>query len=270
MFDIAVSVRLKVENNFQENIEKAQNKCLEAKLLVKRSLENKDVELMYKAVETYIEALTFFPRLIEPYLSIAFICEKLKMFDQALMILNKAFELEPFNTKVKVMLQKVKESRKTSKFNTHKENYIGEKEFHHSKVNKKVKKGIFNKIADFFSFSNVVKSSKIIPEKSPELKKEDFAIHFELYKQVVKKQEIKVVVNKNTLNQLNSIMSEKPAVHQKGLKELKPLVYDKQKESGKFNFDMGEKIKALEKLKENVDKHTLKVKVDERVFRKMV
>ena len=92
----------------KEDHYKAEAKCREARKLVKQASELNDSALMFKAVESYTQAIAIYPRLLEPYLSIAYISLEYKQKNNAIMLLNKALEMDPSNKKAKNLLERAK------------------------------------------------------------------------------------------------------------------------------------------------------------------
>lgn len=96
----------------REDMFKAEAKCREARKLVKKSSEEKNPEMMYQALELYSEASAIYPRLIEPYLSIAYICVEYGELSKAAQLLNKVLEFDPSNKKAHKLIEKVNSSKK--------------------------------------------------------------------------------------------------------------------------------------------------------------
>lgn len=99
----------------KENHFKAEARCREARKLVKQATELKTPDLMFKAIEFYTEAISIYPRLLEPYLSIAYISLQYNQKNNAIMLLNKALEMDPSNKKAKSLMEKAKNFKVKSK-----------------------------------------------------------------------------------------------------------------------------------------------------------
>jgi tetratricopeptide (TPR) repeat protein len=261
MLSIAQAIKAKVENYSRDNIEKARDKCFEAKALVKKSLENNEPEIMFLAVEKYLEAIEHYPKLIEPYLSISFICIKFNKVDEALMLLNKAIELEPFNPKVKEMLEKVRVKRKNKSFNQQKEKYVKKEKASKGKTSQAKSKGLFKRVKELFSFSSIIESKNTLESDEKGVLIDDFASALAHFSKIMNKQDVKMSVNKDTLNQLTNVMSDKNHSYHTGTKIEKTPEFNP-----KDKIDLNQKIVALEKLKKSMEQDKLIVKVNNQVF----
>lgn len=111
----------------RESMYKAESKVREARNLVKKAKEENNSELMFKAVELYSEAIIIYPRIIEAYLSIAYICIEYNKTNEAIHILNKVLEFDSSNKKVNYLLTKAKNIRRNKIVEKYQSNVLEEK-----------------------------------------------------------------------------------------------------------------------------------------------
>lgn len=111
----------------RESMYKAESKVREARNLVKKAKEENNSELMFKAVELYSEAIIIYPRIIEAYLSIAYICIEYNKTNEAIHILNKVLEFDSSNKKANYLLTKAKNIRRNKIVEKYQSNVLEEK-----------------------------------------------------------------------------------------------------------------------------------------------
>jgi tetratricopeptide (TPR) repeat protein len=211
MFNLTAAIKAKIGTYSQEYLSQATNKCQEAGSLVQKAAETNDPELMFKAVEIYIEAIKIYPKLIEPYLSIAYICWKFNKFDDSIMLLNQAIEIDPLSNNARNMLAKISKEKKNNNFSKLKAKYKSDAIPLSDQIKAKTKpqKGLFSKILDLFSFGSN-KNSRPEPIPVPK-KKDDFAESLAEFSKMMSYEQLKIKVDKNTLNRMAGAMSNKEA-----------------------------------------------------------
>jgi tetratricopeptide (TPR) repeat protein len=111
MCDIKTNTNLALNSN-RENMYKAEAKVREARNFVKKAKDENNPNLMFRAVELYTEAISIHPKLIEPYLSIAYICIEYGKLIEAIQILNQVLTFDSSNKKANALIDKAKKLKK--------------------------------------------------------------------------------------------------------------------------------------------------------------
>jgi tetratricopeptide (TPR) repeat protein len=207
MVNLTAAVKAKIGSYGAEFRQQANNKCLEARMMVQEAAGQNDASLMLKAVDIYIEAINIFPRLIEPYISIAYICWKFKEFDKAVMLLNSAIEIDPLSNNARDMLAKISKEKKNSHFSKLKEKYRGGPLSEKIKAREASKQGLISKFFGLFTGSTA-KTGKAEPALPPK-KKDDFAESLAEFSKMMNYEQLKIKVDKNTLSRINGVMQNK-------------------------------------------------------------
>lgn len=153
----------------RESMYKAESKVREARNLVKKAKEENNSELMFKAVELYSEAIIIYPRIIEAYLSIAYICIEYNKTNEAIHILNKVLEFDSSNKKANYLLTKAKNIRRNKIVEKYQSNLLEEKipkiekitqkEVISVEIKAKIPEKNFNILTELFDSKNEIDSS---------------------------------------------------------------------------------------------------------------
>lgn len=153
----------------RESMYKAESKVREARNLVKKAKEENNSELMFKAVELYSEAIIIYPRIIEAYLSIAYICIEYNKTNEAIHILNKVLEFDSSNKKANYLLIKAKNIRRNKIVEKYQSNLLEEKipkiekitqkEVISVEIKAKIPEKNFNILTELFDSKNEIDSS---------------------------------------------------------------------------------------------------------------
>lgn len=108
MVNIVRALKVKIGDFSEENLQKANAKCLEAREYLSRAGDSDTPEYdILKAAEIYIEAIDIYSRLTEPYIAIAEICYQFDKYEESIALLNKLLDIDPFFIKAINMLNKI-------------------------------------------------------------------------------------------------------------------------------------------------------------------
>lgn len=207
MFNLKDALKEKINKRAEMLKSESGKKCSEARELLNQASQDNDSEKVYQAASLYIQAGELFPENLEAYLGLAYICWKFDNNSQAIMLLNKASELDPLNPSVREMLMQVQSDAKNEKFkqisqeNTKKRKSI-ELDFSQSDN----KKGLFRKIIGFFSPH---KSPKLSPSPSKTSNQKFMTTVGKIQKEVMNYEQITAKVSPKTLNKLNKAIETK-------------------------------------------------------------
>jgi tetratricopeptide (TPR) repeat protein len=157
-------VKTKAGNISQQNIKSSKEKCYEADSYIMKARESggKNKELVQKAVDLYQEALELNSRLVQPYIGLAYISYSAGNLKTAIGLLNKAFDLEPKNTRVNEMLTAFNEEFKQKNVSEVVSKVSGKSLSEKLNSAKKIEINLFEKITAIF-----IKSTK--PKNEPDI-----------------------------------------------------------------------------------------------------
>ena len=102
------SIKSRVSASLEKSHLEAKEKCLQADSLMHKALKSENNSpLVQKALDLYTEASKLAPRMVDPYLGIAYIAYSLGDLNQAIGLLNKANKLEPNESRIVRMLEEL-------------------------------------------------------------------------------------------------------------------------------------------------------------------
>lgn len=89
--------------------------CDKASLHFRNGYYKRDKESLYRAMDLYMEAVNVYPRIIEPYICLAYIAFTFEDTDNAREMLFHAQRIEPHSEDVTVLLNEIEKSEKHKK-----------------------------------------------------------------------------------------------------------------------------------------------------------
>jgi tetratricopeptide (TPR) repeat protein len=288
MFDLQRALKLKVGQRSQELLARAEEKCAKARSFVTDAYQNNNPELVFQAVEAYLESANIYPLHIEPYIGIAYISWKFEKHGEAVKLLNKALEIEPLNPAARNMLNEIKVEIKEGNFNK----FVKDISLKPEKppINllpaKSKKKGFFSKVLDIFSFGKPDKNKGSInktpvPDKRQtdvdDLSKEEFLNSVNKIGREITYEKITMKADKNTLNKIAMAVNEKKYYNRAGEQLASAIpsldLFDNYDDKGNVSIDVNKVLNMRETtrdkltaLQNNRNDEKITVKVDKDKF----
>lgn len=106
MLNIKRALKAKISDYSEESFKKSNDKCLLARNFLNSAYSSENPsQYLIKALDTYIEAIEIYSRLIEPYLAIAEICRQFEQTEDSIALLNKVLDIEPKHPVATKMLE---------------------------------------------------------------------------------------------------------------------------------------------------------------------
>ena len=182
--DLLTAVKSKVSDYSEKNKQKSQQQNKEAIYLLKIYSEKHDIQYLIKAIDIYSELVKYYTDFIPAYLSLAYISWEMGNHNEAIGLIKKAIEIEPFNTAAQKMLNEYTVEMKNKSIARYKTNKNIDSNFSENlkeKVikNKNNKKGLFSTIMSMFATSPnkkiVSKNKKEITKNLKQNKADDFS-----------------------------------------------------------------------------------------------
>lgn len=204
MFNISKAINERVANYTAGAIDRAEKKCLEARYFLNLFSETgKDKQLLLNALDLYVESIKIYSQQTEPYLAIGYICSVTGKLNDAQKLLNKAIEIDPFNTNARRMLNQVKSDIQNNKILPKEAREETKSLAEIQKKTKEIpKKSIFAKIAAIF----LPRKNKIeIPETTllqSSYAKDDFIAGLKHLQKQMHSNKIVVKVSNNTFSKI--------------------------------------------------------------------
>ena len=107
MSNISKIVKAKIENFSQENIDKANFYCNQAAKLLKKFSTNQDMDLVIQAMDLYNQSIQTYSRITEPYIALAYLAWQLADHTNAIQLIKKALDIDPFNKSAQKLFSEI-------------------------------------------------------------------------------------------------------------------------------------------------------------------
>jgi tetratricopeptide (TPR) repeat protein len=167
--DLFSAVKNKVSDYSEKNRKEAQKQNDEATYLLKLYSQKDDIQYLVKAIDIYSQLIKYYSDFIPPYLALAYISWEMSSCNEAISLLKKAVEIDPFNSNVQKMLNQYTseiKNKKISKFSNNNTDLNFSKNLKEKVIkNKSSSKGFFSAIISIFSSSSTTKKN-IVKKKS--------------------------------------------------------------------------------------------------------
>lgn len=107
MSNISKIVKAKIENFSQENINKANFYCNQAAKLLKDFSNSQDINLVVQAMDLYNQSIQIYSRITEPYIALAYLSWQLNDHTNAIQLIKKALDIDPFNKSAQKLFSEI-------------------------------------------------------------------------------------------------------------------------------------------------------------------
>lgn len=167
--DLFSALKTKVSDYSERNKKEAQKQNNEATNFIRLYSEKGDAQYLVKAIDIYSDLIKYYSDFIPSYLALAYISWEMSSHNEAISLLKKALEIEPFNKNVQKMLNQYKSEIKdkaiarfsNSKIDSNFSNNLKEKVVN----NKNNSKGLFSMLMSIFSSPKPNKKKNIVKKK---------------------------------------------------------------------------------------------------------
>lgn len=155
---LLTEIKSRVSEHSEKNKREAAKQNKEAEYMLKLYSQNGDIQYIVKAIDIYSDLIKYYSDFIPAYLSLAYISWEMNSSNEAISLIKKAIELDPYNKNAQKMLSEYTEQLKTKSIAKFSNNKKIDNDFTKNlkeKVvkNKKPGKGFFSMMLSIFSSS---------------------------------------------------------------------------------------------------------------------